>query len=198
MARRKQSTFERLKLDEMNRKQRRELGRRLQSTDSGLSIVHSNAGGIDVGNESHFVAVSADRDPVPVREFGSWTEDLVRMAKWPQGCGIDTVAIQATGVYWIGLFDILVEHGIKVLVSNAQHTKNLPGRKSDVQECQWLMKLHTYGLLRDSFHLQADMQGVRTVWRLRGLHVQEAGCACDSAHAEGVDEDERAVGQRAQ
>ena len=174
MARRKQSTFERLKLDEINRKQRRELGRRLQSTDPGLSIVHSNAGGIDVGNESHFVAVPADRDSVPVQEFGSWTEDLVRMAKWLQSCRIDTVAIQATGVYWIGLFDILVEHGIKVLVSNAQHTKNLPGRKSDVQECQWLMKLHTYGLLRDSFHLQADMQGVRTVWRLRGLHVQEA------------------------
>jgi transposase len=84
------------------------------------------------------------------------------------------VAIQATGVYWIGLYDILVQHGIQV-VANAQHTKNLPGRKTDVQEGQWLMKLHTYGLLRDSFYLQEDMQSVRTVWRLRGQHVlQEA------------------------
>jgi hypothetical protein len=109
-----------------------------------------------------------------VQEFGTWTEDLVRLAKWLQACKVDTVAIQATGVYWIGLYDILVQHGIQVLVANAQHTKNVPGRKTDVQESQWLMKLHTYGLLRDSFHLQEDMQSVRTVWRLRGQHVQEA------------------------
>ena len=174
MARRKQSTFQRLSLDRLNRKQRRDLGRRLGSADPGLSIVHSNAGGIDVGNESHFAAVPADRDPSPVQEFGTWTEDLVRLAKWLQACKVDTVAIQATGVYWIGLYDILVQHGIQVLVANAQHTKNVPGRKTDVQESQWLMKLHTYGLLRDSFHLQEDMQSVRTVWRLRGQHVQEA------------------------
>lgn len=130
-----------------------------------------------MGNQSHFVAVPGDRDPHPVQEFGCWTNDLIRMAEWLQKCRIDTVALQATGVYWIGLCDILEQHGIRVVVANAQHTRNLPGRKSDVQECQWLMKLHTYGLLRDSFRLGEDMQSVRAVWRLRGRHVEEAARA---------------------
>lgn len=174
MARRKRSTFERINLSRMNRQQRRDLGRCLETNDPGLSIVHENAGGVDVGNESHFVAVPGDRDPHPVQEFGCWTNDLIRMAEWLQKCSIDTVALQATGVYWIGLCDILEQHGIRVVVANAQHTRNLPGRKSDVQECQWLMKLHTYGLLRDSFRVGEDMQRVRAIWRLRSRHVEEA------------------------
>jgi len=177
MAKRKKSTFERLTKGPLNRKQRRELGRRLVSDDPGLKIIHPNAGGIDVGNESHFAAVPADRDAQPVQEFGSWTADLHRMGKWLQSCRIDTVAVQATGVYWIPLYDILTEHGIRVVLVNAQHTKNVPGRKSDVQESQWLMKLHTYGLLRDSFRLAENMEGVRTIWRLRDRHVKEAGRA---------------------
>jgi hypothetical protein len=112
-----------------------------------------------------------------VREFGCWTSDLVKMAQWLKACGIQTVLLQATGVYWIALKDIVEQHGIEVVVANAQHTKNLPGRKSDVQECQWLMKLHTYGLVRGSFQLAEDMQGVRAVWRLRGRHVEEASRA---------------------
>jgi transposase len=87
------------------------------------------------------------------------------------------VLVQATGVYWIALKDIVEQQGIEVVVANAQHTKNLPGRKSDVQECQWLMKLHTYGLVRGSFQLAEDMQGVRAMWRLRGRHVEEASRA---------------------
>lgn len=177
MARSKKSTFERLNSGESNRKQRRDLARRLASNDPGLTIVHSNAGGIDVGNESHFVAVPPDRDRDPVQEFGCWTADLKRMAEWLKACRIDTVAMQATGVYSIPLHDILTGHGIQVVIVNAQHTKNVPGRKSDVQECQWLMKLHTYGLLRDSFHLQERMEGVRTVWRLRDRHVKDASRA---------------------
>jgi transposase len=169
MRRRKESTFERL-----NRRQRRKLGQQLSLPDPGLSIVHPNAGGIDVGNESHFAAVPPDRDPNPVQEFGCWTADLVRMAQWLKACRIDTVAVQATGVYWIALYDILTEQGIRVTLVNAQHTRNLPGRKTDVQECQWLMKLHTYGLLRDSFHVGPQMQKVRTIWRLRDRHVKEA------------------------
>src|SRR5260370_6022931 len=85
--------------------------------------------------------------------------------------------MQATGVYSIPLYDILTGHGIRVVLVNAQHTKNVPGRKSDVQESQWLMKLHTYGLLRDSFRLAENMEGVRTIWRLRDRHVKEAGRA---------------------
>jgi transposase len=177
MAKRKMSTFERLKAGLMNRAQRRELGRRVAASDPGLTIVHPNAGGIDVGNESHFVAVPPDRDENPVREFGCWTRALNEMAEWLKSCRIDTVAVQATGVYWIALYDVLEQHGIRVVLVNAQHTKNVPGRKTDVQECQWLMKLHTYGLLRDSFRLQQDREYVRTIWRLRDRHVKDAGRA---------------------
>ena len=98
--------------------------------------------------------------------------------KWRHGCkscGIDTVAVQATGVYWIALYDILEQQGIRVVLVNARHTKNVPGRKTDVQECQWLMKLHTYGLVRDSFRLPPEIEPVRTIWRVRDRHVKEAG-----------------------
>jgi hypothetical protein len=138
MAKRKMSTFDRLSTGRMNRAQRRELGRRVAASDPGLTIVHANAGGIDVGNESHFVAVPPDRDVNPVREFGCWTAALNEMAEWLKSCRIDTVAVQATGVYWIALYDVLEQHGIQVVLVNAQHTKNVPGRKTDVQECQWL------------------------------------------------------------
>jgi transposase len=177
MAKQKKSTFERLRSSALNRQQRRDLARRLASNDPGLTIVHPNAGGIDVGNESHFVAVPPDRDSNPVQEFGYWTADLKRMAAWLSTCRIDTVAMQATGVYSIPLYDILTAQGIRVVLVNAQHTKNVPGRKSDVQECQWLMKLHTYGLLRDSFRLEEKMEGVRTIWRLRDRHVKDASRA---------------------
>jgi transposase len=99
------------------------------------------------------------------------------MAEWLNACRIETVAMQATGVYSIPLYDILTAHGIQVVLVNAQHTKNVPGRKSDVQECQWLMKLHTYGLLRDSFRLEERMERVRTIWRLRDRHVKDASRA---------------------
>jgi transposase len=99
------------------------------------------------------------------------------MAEWLKSCRIDTVSLQATGVYWIALYDVLEQHDIRVVLVNAQHTKNVPGRKTDVQECQWLMKLHTYGLVRDSFRLQQDMEYVRTIWRVRDRHVKEAGRA---------------------
>jgi transposase len=177
MAKHKKSAFERLNSSQMNRKQRRDLGRRLAGNDPGLTVVHSNAGGIDVGNESHFAAVPPDRDANPVQEFGCWTADLKRMAEWLHACRIDTVAMQATGVYSIPLYDILTGYGIRVVLVNAQHTTNVPGRKSDVQECQWLMKLHTYGLLRDSFRLEEKMESVRTIWRLRDRHVKDASRA---------------------
>jgi transposase len=177
MAKRRMSTFERLNSGRMNRKQRRELARRVAADDPGLTIMNPNAGGIDVGNESHFVAVPPNRDPNPVQEFGCWTADLVRMAEWLRSCRIDTVAMQATGVYWIALYDVLGQHGLRVVLVNAQHTKNVPGRKTDVQECQWVMKLHTYGLLRDSFRLAVEMESVRTIWRVRDRHVKEAGRA---------------------
>ena len=177
MAKRTRSTFERLQQGPLNRQQRRELGQRLQAADPGLAVVHPDAAGIDVGNASHFVALPPDRDPAPIREFGAWTAALQEMAQWLTGHGIRTVAIQATGVYWIALQDVLEQAGLEVWVVNARGTKTLPGRKSDVQECEWLRKLHTYGLLRDSFHPPEAIRAVRTLWRQRDRWVQEAARA---------------------
>src|ERR1017187_4701232 len=178
MSNRKMSTFERLQNGgPLNRQERRELQAKLNASDPGLQIVHPDAAGIDVGNASHFVAVPAGRDPHPVREFGSWTADLRRMAAWLKSCGIRTVAMQSTGVYWIAVQEILEQAGFEVYLVNARGTKNLPGRKSDVQECQWLMKLHTYGLLRNSFRPPEEIGSVRTVGRLRDRLVKDAGRA---------------------
>jgi transposase len=175
MKKQKLSTFERLKRGQLNRSQRRSLARQVAASDPGLTVVNANAAGIDVGNGSHFVAVPPDRDADPVREFGCWTEALRQMAEWLVACRIDTVAMQSTGVYWIALYDMLEQHGLRVVLVNAEHSRNVPGRKTDVQECQWLMKLHCYGLLRNSFRLPAQIEGVRTIWRLRSRHVEEAG-----------------------
>ena len=175
MAKRKMSTFERLQRGKWSREQRKELAQKLEAAD--LTIVHPDAAGIDVGNDSHFVAVPAGRDAQPVQEFGSWTADLQRMAAWLKACGIRTVAMQSTGVYWIAVQEVLEQAGLKVFLVNARGTKNLPGRKSDVQECQWLMKLHTYGLLANSFRPPEEIRAVRTIWRQRDRLVQDAGRA---------------------
>jgi transposase len=157
-----------------NRKERKEWARRLQSEEPGLEVVHPHAAGIDVGNGMHYVAVRPDRDPQPVRRFECFTADLHRLADWLQRCGVKTVAMQSTGVYWIPIYEILEERGIQVYLVNARHTKNLPGRKSDVQESQWLLKLHTYGLLNNSFQPPSEIRVLRTYWRQRGEHVRGA------------------------
>jgi hypothetical protein len=143
MAKRQESTFERLqKGQRLNGRERRELANRLDSADPGLEVVNRHAAGIDIGKESHYVAVPAGRDEQPVRAFGSWTADLERMAEWMKACGIETVVMQSTGVYWMAVDDVLQSHGLHVNLVDARGTKSLPGRKSDVQECQWLLKLH--------------------------------------------------------
>jgi transposase len=157
-----------------NRKERKEWARRLQSEDPGLDVVHPQAAGIDVGNSSHYAAVRPERDEEPVRRFDCFTADLHRLADWLKGYGVKTVAMQSTGVYWIPLYEILEERGFEVYLVNARHTKNLPGRKSDVQESQWLLKLHTYGLLSNSFHPPAEIRVLRTYWRQRAEHVAGA------------------------
>jgi transposase len=124
----------------MNRKQRREMMRKMQSEDLSLEVIHPDAAGIDIGNESHYAAVPPSRDSQPVRRFGCTTAELKAMAAWLQQCGICTVAMQSTGVYWVAVYDILEQAGLEVYLVNARDTKNLPGRKSDVQESQWLMK----------------------------------------------------------
>jgi transposase len=139
-----------------------------------LEVVHPNAAGIDIGNAAHYVAVPPDRDPQPVRRFECFTQDLGAMADWLNQCGIVTVAMQSTGVYWLPAYEILVERGFQVFLVNARHTKTLPGRKTDVQECQWLMKLHTYGLLNNSFRPSEEIIVLRTYWRQRDEHVKAA------------------------
>jgi transposase len=124
-------------------------------------------------------AEDADRRPQPgshtVREFGCTTAELKAMAAWLKQCRIQTVAMQSTGVYWVAVYDILEQGGLEVYLVNARDTKNLPGRKSDVQESQWLMKLHTYGLLRNSFRPSQEIRMMRTYWRQRNDLVQSAG-----------------------
>src|SRR6201988_2597932 len=152
---------------EMNRKQRREMTRKIQSEDLNLEVMHPDAAGIDIGNESHYVAVPPTRASEPVRRFGCTTGELKQMADWLKQCGIRTVAMQSPGVYWIAVYDILETAGLDVYLVNARDTKNLPGRKSDVQESQWLMKLHTHGLLRNSFRPSQEIRAMRTYWRQR-------------------------------
>jgi transposase len=139
-----------------------------------LEIVHPDAAGIDVGGSEHWVAISPDRDPEPVRRFGCFTADLREMGRWLVEKGVRSVALQSTGVYWMPLFEILEQQGLEVYLVNAQHTKNVPGRKSDVEECQWLLKLHSFGLLNNSFQPTDEIRIARTLWRQRGSLVAEA------------------------
>jgi len=139
-----------------------------------MEVIHPDAAGIDIGNESHYVAVPQQRGSQPVRRFGCTTAELRAMADWLKQCGIRTVAMQSTGVYWIAVFGILEEAGFEVYLVNARETKNLPGRKSDVQESQWLMKLHTYGLLRNSFRPAQEIRTMRTYGRQRNDLVRSA------------------------
>ena len=115
------------------------------------TVIHPDAAGIDLASEVHYVAVPANRDPQPVRNFGPTTDQLNVMEDWLQKCGIRTVAMEATGVYWIPLFELLEARGLEVCLVNAQHVRHVSGRKSDVQDCQWLQFLHSVGLLHASF-----------------------------------------------
>ncbi len=139
-----------------------------------LERVHLNAAGVDIGSEAHWVAVPEDRDERPVQKFSSFTHDLHRLADWLEACGVETVAMESTGVYWIPLYEILEERGLEVLLVNARHVKNVPGRKTDLLDCQWLQQLHTFGLLRGSFRPQAEIAALRSYLRHRDKLVEGA------------------------
>jgi transposase len=143
-------------------------------TSDGFAEINHDAAGIDVGNAQHWVAVPAGRDPVSIRMFGCFTADLHALANWLMKCGIKTVAMESTGVYWIPLYEVLESRGFQVCVVNARQAKNLPGRKTDVKDCQWLQQLHTYGLLTASFRPQAEIIILRRYLRHRETLVQEA------------------------
>ena len=142
---------------------------------AALTITHPNAAGIDIGSAAHYAAVPPDRDDEPVREFASFTADLNALADWLSACGVDTVAMESTGVYWIPLFELLEARGFTVLLVNARHVKNVSGRKSDVLDCQWLQQLMTYGLLRGAFRPAEQVCVLRSLWRQRGMLLRSQG-----------------------
>jgi len=144
-----------------------------------LQHLNQHAAWIDVGSRSHFVAVPEGTDEQPVREFSTFTDDLERLAKWLRSCGVTAVAMESTGIYWIPVFELLERHGFEVRLVNARHVKNVPGRKSDVLDCQWLQQLHTYGLLRGAFRptdkictLRAYVRQRATLVRSSASHIQ--------------------------
>lgn len=149
-----------------------------------IGMVNPDAAGIDIGSSCHYAAVPADRSETPVRRFGSFTRDLHDLAKWLKQCHIKTVAMESTGIYWLQLFLILEEYGFEVFLVNAQHVKNVSGRKTDVLDCQWIQQLHSYGLLSASFQPEDMIRTLRGYMRHRKnltqaystqiLHMQKA------------------------
>ena len=133
-----------------------------------LPLINPNAAGIDVGAKEHVVAVPCDRDPQPVRTFQAFTPDLHELAAWLKRCGIQSVALESTGIYWLSLYEVLEEHGFEVRVVNARHVKHVPGRtKTDVVDCQWIQKLHSFGFLNGSFRPDQQIRELRTYMRLQ-------------------------------
>jgi len=159
----------------MKHHQRRErTGKKARVSSSLLERIQPDAAGIDCGQNSHFVAVPSDRAPQPVREFRTFTAELHRLADWLTQCGVKTVAMESTGVYWIPLYEILEQRGFEVLLVNARDVHNVRGRKSDVKDCEWLRELHSVGLLRASFRPAAAIVPLRSYLRQRETLVQEA------------------------
>ena len=165
-------------------------GKKNKPTPENLPIIHPHAAGIDVGAEEHWVCVPADRDAQPIQKLSAFTCDLHRLADWLKACGITTVAMESTGVYWIPLFQILEMRGFEVALVNARHVKNVPGRpKTDRWDCRWLQKLHSYGLLAPSFRPPEDMCRLRSLLRHRDnliqmtvKHIQHMQKSLDQMH----------------
>jgi hypothetical protein len=158
----------------MKRHRRRPSPKPRTSPDA-LERLHPHAAGIDCGAAEHFVAVPPDRDVTPVRAFATFTGDLHRLADWLTTCRVTHVAMEATGVYWIPVFEILERRGFQVILVNARHVKNLPGRKSDVSDCEWLRDLHILGLLRGSFRPADAIVALRGYLRHRATLIESAG-----------------------
>jgi len=140
-----------------------------------LEVMHPNAAGVDVGGSRHYVAVGADVSDKPVRDFGCYTKELHEMADWLHECGVQIVALESTGVYWIPLYEVLERRGFEVMLVNARHVKGVSGRKSDVLDCQWLQQLLSYGLLKAAFRPHDQMCELRELNRLRTRLLREQG-----------------------
>jgi len=149
-------------------------GKKKMKLPKHLEHLNQCAAGIDIGSKSHFVAVPEGVDQNPVREFSTFTGDLEELTRWLISCGVTTIAMESTGVYWIPVFEILESHGLEVKLVNARHVKNVPGRKSDVLDCQWLQQLHTYGLLRGAFRPVDQVCTLRAYVRQRSTLIRSA------------------------
>ena len=147
-----------------------------------LDYINTNAAGIDIGSASHFVAIPEGRDDQTVREFPTFTNNLIELVAWLKKVGITTVAMESTGVYWIPVYDMLEKEGFEVLLVNARHIKNVPGRKTDVIDCQWIQQLHSYGLLRGSFRPKEKMLQMRTLMRHRSILIEYAAAHIQHIH----------------
>jgi transposase len=145
---------------------------------NSLPMLEPNAAGIDISHREHWCAVPPGRTENPVRAFGTFTQDLEQMADWLKACGVTTVAMESTGVYWIPAFQILERRGFKVCLVNARHVKNVSGRKSDILDCQWIQRLHSYGLLNASFRPADPMCVLRTFLRYRDELVCARSAQC--------------------
>jgi len=143
-------------------------------TTATLPTLHANAAGIDIGATAIYMGVPEDRAAPCVRRFETFTAGLLAAADWLKQCGIQTIAIESTGVYWIALFEILQARGFEVCLVNARHLKNVPGHKSDVDDCQWLQYVHACGLLRASFRPDEQICAVRSLLRRREMLIAYA------------------------
>ncbi len=153
-----------------------------KKSTNGFQIIQPDAAGIDIGSASHFVAVPSDRDEQPVKEFLSFTDDLLAMIAWLKQCKIKTVAMEATGVYWIPVYEMLEQSGFEVKLINARHLKNVSGRKTDVLDCQWIQRLHSCGLLDSSFRPEDQIIQLRGFIRQRSVLVEEASSKVQHMH----------------
>lgn len=140
--------------------------------EAAWPLVNADAAGLDIGATEIWACVPESRATPHVRCFGTYTPDLTVLADWLQACQVRTVALESTGVYWIPIFEILEARELEVCLVNARHIKNVPGRKSDVQDCQWIQRLHSYGLLRGSFRPEAEMVVLRTYLRQRAMLIE--------------------------
>ena len=145
-----------------------------------LKQINLNAAGLDIGDDEIYVAVPEGRDKVSVRVFRTFTVDLYALAKWLEFCGVDTVAMESTGVYWIPIYEILETLSFEVYLVNARHVKNVTGRKTDILDCQWIQQLHTYGLLRASFRPPEEICALRSLTRHRDTLIRS--CAREIQH----------------
>jgi len=153
-----------------------------QASAKSMPVMEANAAGIDVGAREMYVAIPPDRDTERVRVFPTFTRDLEALADWLVEQGITTAAMESTGVYWIPLYQILEDHGIRVCLVNARHMKNVPGRRTDWHECQWLQYLHAVGLLRAAFRPESEVVAIRSVMRHRKRLVETAGVHIRHVH----------------